>query len=173
MIIPAAKDYSIWLMFKKDEELTLQLIIEKLSKDFNSPSFKPHITLIHGFKDEEEILIKKFSSFSENLSEFRVKVRGINYSDDFYKSLYLEIKKSELLDNLYKKAANFFELSSQESEFLPHISLLYSHIPLQKKQELVKELSKISFESFRVDKISLVKTSGIPFEWEEKLTVLL
>jgi len=134
MNIPSAKDYSIWLMFKKDEELTLQLIIEKLIKDFNSPSFKPHITLIHGFKDEEEILIKKFSSLSENLFEFNVKVCGINYSDDFYKSLYLEIKNLNCWIICIKRQQIFLNCQVKKMNSF-HTSVFYTLISLYKKSK--------------------------------------
>ena len=56
--------YAIWFTFQKDDENLLQDIINKLSKKYNSDSFKPHIT-VYGLVNIE---LDKISKICQNIS---------------------------------------------------------------------------------------------------------
>jgi len=71
--IPEAKGFSIWLMFVKEDELKLQKLIDHLCNEFNSPSFKPHLTLLSKIKNRDN-LIDRFSQLVENLEPFDLNI---------------------------------------------------------------------------------------------------
>lgn len=172
MNIPEAKGYSIWLMFENSDEIKLQTVIDKLSVDYNSYSFKPHLTLFKGIKRSEDLL-DKFSAFVEGITKFEVNVKEIKLSEEFYKSVFLEIEKSDLLVNLFLKAKNLFDGEINPEDFSPHISLFYSHYSTDIKKRIVSDLYNLSFKVLYVNKISLCKTEGIPQDWEEIVSIHL
>lgn len=173
MNIPEAKGYSIWLMFQKDDEILFQSIIDELCKEFNSPLFKPHLTLLAGIEEEEENLFNKFSKIVENLNSFYIKVVDVKYSIEFYKSFFLEIEKDKFLEDLFRKAINIFDLKINSSDFHPHISLLYSNESIEIKALLLERFAGLVDKKIFVNKISLVKTEGIPSNWEELINFQL
>lgn len=172
MNIPKARGYSIWLMFEKSDELELQLIIDQLSSEFNSISFKPHLTLLPGIEHKEN-LMEKFSTLLSEINKFDLVVKDINLSEEFYKSVFLEVEKSEPLVELFSKANELFKAKKELSEFIPHISLLYSDLPADIKKAIADGYRNFKSRKFSVDKVSLVLTEGIPSEWEEIISVQL
>lgn len=169
MEIPVAKGYSIWLMFRKDDEIQLQIIINKLSSEFNSFLFKPHLTLLSGFESNNNLL-KKFSDFVNGLSSFQINIKDIKYSAEFYKSVFLEVEKSDLLISLYLKASKLFRSNSNQSSFYPHISLLYSSGSEEMKMRAVQKFQEFKSGRIFVDKIALVNTEGTPDDWKAIIT---
>lgn len=169
MKIPVAKGFSIWLMFSKDYEIELQLIIDSLSKEFKSFTFKPHLTLIPGFEDKDNLL-KKFADFVEGLSLFELMIKDVKYSNEFYKSLFFEVEKSEILINLFSKACKTFNFNTTQFDFSPHISLLYTNSPLESKKTTALKFQNLIPKKILVDKISLVRTVGLPEDWKELIT---
>lgn len=170
MKIPPAKGYSIWLMFKNEDEIKLQNIINELSEEFSSPLFKPHVTLLSGIETEED-LREKFSKVIENLNSFDIKIKDIKCSEEFYKSLFLEVEIDEYLNSLYLKAVDTFNFELQPLKFQPHISLLYSDNYNSKKNMAAKRIENLKNVKLTVNKIALVRTNGCPSEWRELINI--
>jgi 2'-5' RNA ligase len=172
MEIPQAKGYSIWLLFNQKNEKEFQAIIDQLSTQFNSPKFIPHITLLSGLDGSETELIIKLEQLSQ-LKSFRVKSEKVSYVDEFYRSLFIEIKKSEELKTIFELATKVFNIKSDFNNFLPHISLLYSFEKSEIKKRLIKEYLLNLSEEIKVSRIGLCLTKGKPEDWRIKKIIKL
>lgn len=171
-IIPEAKGFSIWLMFVKEDELKLQKLIDHLCNEFNSPFFKPHLTLLSKIENRDN-LIDRFSQLVENLEPFDLNITGIKYSDEFYKSLYLEIEKNETLNKLFLKAVSLYIGIVNLIDFKPHISLLYTDENYEKKKLVIQKVQELNLIKVKVNRISLIKTEGTPEDWSELISLHL
>ena len=155
--------FAVWYLFDKDDEDYLFKIINDLAEKYDAPSFIPHITA-YGLLDidlktlDDEILetIQKIKSFS-------VETNTINFSDDFWKTLFVEILPSKHLvkinNNLTKNLSQF-----SKYEFLPHISLLYKNMEKNQKQFLTESL--VMKKNFKIIGMGIQQFSENIKEWK-------
>jgi len=165
MEIPAAKGFSIWLMFEKNDEEFFQRIINQFSTELNSPIFIPHITLFAGLEGDELELLEKFDCLSQ-FNSFNVKCKKVFYSNEFYRSVFVEVEKDETLKNFFDSTSTTFNVNSDFEKFFPHISLLYSFEKEEVKTKLINKYLQNYPEKIRVERVGLCKTRGRPYEWE-------
>lgn len=170
MIIPEAKGYSIWLMFDKESELRIKNVIEYLSKEYNTPNFEPHLTLLSKI-ETSNYLFEKFSQLVDGLNSFEVSIQKLNYSDEFYKSVFLEVEKCNSLNDLLLKAKRLFNTEVDFTNFKPHISLIYSYSSIEIKKSIIQKFVELSSLKVKVNKVGLVNTEGTPEKWQELITV--
>lgn len=155
--------FSIWLLFDKEDNDYLDHIIQDLSKQYESPIFIPHIT-VYGLVDAKLETIDKIVLESiKDVKPFLVERNKINYSDDFWKTLFVEIKQNLYLNSINEKLTNGLSKFSNY-EFVPHISLIYKKMNEGKKKSLVKNLNIKN--SFLVTKIAIQGFSENIEDWK-------
>ena len=160
---------SIWLIPEKNAAKKITPIISKLSAVHGSPLFEPHITLIKGIPITKNI-IKNFKIFFNDTYSFDIRSKGINTDIHYFKCIFLEIEKNKDLSELRNKSENFFKVI--ERTYKPHISLLYSDIPLADRKEEARNVS-MDLSKITINKIKLYKTMGKVYSLEELASVSL
>ena len=117
--------YWIWGLIDKKNENIINDIRKKITKNLNSPLFPTHITLSGPIQLEFNSISIALDKFLCNRKKESVTLlyNGLNWKNEQYKFLYLEVDHPELIA-LKKSLDNLFEKDS--SNFLPHISLAYS-----------------------------------------------
>lgn len=165
MEIPEAKGYSIWLLFEKDVEKLLQSLINQFGYVTNSPTFIPHLTLISGLTGNEEDLFEQFEIFSSKVNSFFVRIKKIDFSDNFYRSLFIEIEKNDELRKIYNFASDIFNVKNDYDKFTPHISLLYSFEKAETKKNLIDKYLENLPVTLLINRIGFYRTEGKPSEW--------
>ncbi|MGC8479537.1 MAG: hypothetical protein ACP5M9_02620 [Candidatus Micrarchaeia archaeon] len=165
----SAEGYSIWLIPDKDSSKKITPIISGLSLKYSSLIFEPHITLLKKipFKNDLPELFKKFFS---NENDFYLKSNGIGVDTDFFKCIFLKIEKTKELDLLRKRTEKF--LKFEEVHYNPHLSLLYSNIPMEKRVEEASNLS-LNIDKIHISKVKLYKTTGKIYDWQEIASISL
>ncbi len=165
MNYPSAIGYSIWLEFDIQSTSLIRQIIEDLRSKFKSPLFDPHLTLLPGIEDDENELISNFSHFVMDLNSFPIEIESFDHSDEFYKCVFMKVKKSNVLMDLYSKSKLFLKKGG-DKVFNPHISLIYAYLSVDERAKIVEDLRVYNFNLVEVKKISLVKTIGEPSDWK-------
>ena len=131
--------FAVWYLFDKDDEDYLFEIITNLAKNYNAHSFIPHITAYGLINIDLKILDNEILETIQKIKSFSVETNTINFSDDFWKTLFVEILPNkhlvEINNNITK---NLFQFCKYE--FLPHISLLYKNIEKNQQQFLAESL---------------------------------
>jgi 2'-5' RNA ligase len=162
-----AKGYSIWLIPEKNIFDRLQSLILKLSKRYNTPAFDPHVTLAGGLMGNEEEIIRKTILLADKIYSFNINLSSVLYMDNLQKCLFIEVSGSKELITANENTKNIFKLQ-KDSEFLPHLSLIYGQLPEQEKKEIVKMIGQDQSNlNFKVNKIHLFLTNGDIESWRK------
>ncbi len=155
--------FAIWFLPNEKDANYIEEIINKFSIKFNVPKFKAHLT-IYGLIDLDYDNIKKIVNESiSGLSSFYVFKKGIEQSEDNWKSIFINIENNEKLVLTNKKLHEKFK-KFEKNEFSPHISLLYGKFTKLEKFEILKKL-KIK-NKIKIDRIAILKFSNNVNEWK-------
>lgn len=159
-----AKGYSLWLIPSGNAYNRLENIISELSKQYSAPFFEPHVTLIGGIKDSEENTLSKTSQLANSVRPFRVTLTEVQYLDEYFKSLFIRAKETDELMKANSKARETFNLQN-DSDYMPHLSLMYSNSPTRIKEEIIEKIGKDIAVKFDVKNIHLFSTEGEVGDW--------
>ena len=154
--------FAVWLLLQKSDMNYLGKIIDNLCMKYDSISFLPHITVYGLMNLELSEITRAVKDSIENLKPFKIKNIGIKHSEEFWKTLFIQIKSNPECSMINQKLSEKFSVNSYQ--FSPHISLLYKKISIQQKTEIANSL-KIKNE-FTVDRIAIQKFSKNINEWK-------
>ena len=124
--------YCIWLTF---ESTSLDSIISSLSEKYNTPIFQPHCTIIGRTSISLVRLKAALVGVIGDKKIQNIRVGDIGYSDDFYKSYYLEILENQLLIDIHNNLTIILNVK-ETTKYFPHISLMYSLLKESEKQNI-------------------------------------
>ena len=140
--------YAIWLVFEKNDTFYFSNIIKELSTQYNSQVFEPHITAYGLIDVDLDELDKIVADSIQGEKQFVVEKSKVLYSDDFWKTLFVEFKPNIQFERISKKLTKSLELFSKY-EFKPHVSLIYKKMNQDEQKKLsssmnIKEHFKIT-----------------------------
>ena len=155
--------FAIWYLFDKDDTNYFFEIIKDLAKKHHTPAFIPHITAYGLLDIDLKTLDEKLLEIIQEVKPFTVEKNTIDFSDNFWKTLFVEI-----LPNMHfvKIKNNLIQQFSQltKYEFLPHVSLLYKNMEPNQKQFLVENLD--IKKNFRIAGMGIQQFSKNIEEWK-------
>jgi 2'-5' RNA ligase len=155
--------FAIWFLFDKNDEEYIHHIILNLSKKYKSTVFLPHLTVYGLIEIPLEVIDRIVFKIIKDVKPFSIEKIGINYSDDLWKSLFIEIKQNQYLNKINKKLTNeLFKFSKYE--FLPHVSLIYKKMSEKEKEQLANDLNIKN--SFLISKIGILHFSEKILDWK-------
>ena len=103
--------FGIWFLFDKSDQEYLSQKIEELSNQYNCPIFIPHITA-HGLINENiEEIDKKISNSIKDIKPFFIEKNKLSYSDDFWKTLFIDISPNKNMTKINKNR-NIFSIAT-------------------------------------------------------------
>ena len=132
--------FAVWFTFEKNDEKYLYGIIEKLGKQFDAPIFLPHITA-YGLVDIKIDQLEKIvvSCINEE-KPFIVEKMEISHSDDFWKTVFIEIYPNGQLERINKQLTKSM-CSFGKYKFNPHVSLIYKKMTILQRESLTKSIN--------------------------------
>lgn len=151
--------FSIWIIPPKGIKDKYSDIINKLSQKYKSPSFIPHITLLPILQGNFENIKDRIEKLVLGTKPFKIRLNTISHTDSYYKSLFINVTKSNRLDSLFETFYKSFKkvLVNVDENYMPHLSLMYGNFPEITKTEIIKKLKNANFkEEFIVDRLFLV-----------------
>jgi len=155
--------HAIWLTFSKNDRKYLKKIIDEISEKYHAPKFEPHIT-VYGLVDSKLSLIDNIAKeVTRDHNSFFVNKSEILQSENVWKTVYIELKMNNQLEEIHKNIKKHFERISKY-EFNPHISLIYKILPIEEKIKIIKELD-IKNE-FRISKLVVQKFFSDVEKWK-------
>ncbi len=159
-----AQVYSIWLQPTGEVRAELAGIISRLSREYATPSFEPHVTLIGDLVGQEKELLNRTEQLARRLRPFIVQLGDIGYLDEFYRCLYIRVQEREPVIKANAESRQVF-LRESDAAYMPHLSLVYANMPPAVKEEIIAQIGKTFRQSFPVDRLYLVSTQGETKEW--------
>ncbi|HEX4629828.1 MAG TPA: hypothetical protein VH188_02595 [Chthoniobacterales bacterium] len=140
-----------WLCPAEPERSQLARLIGDLAARFNAPVFEPHVT-IHTTSAERENPVSVFSKMVNGRRPYQLRVRGIDYSNEYTKTLFVQLapdaELAQLSDDLRRAS-----ISPADYQLNPHVSLLYKDMDEETKRGLASSITlpfaEINFSSVK------------------------
>lgn len=158
--------HAIWLRPFGEAAFELRQRIKKLSEQFHTPPFEPHITLLSGLRRGETELTQLSDTLAGSLSPFEVELTELGYRDHYYQSLFIHVKQTPAFINAQNTAEKLFGCKSQEP-YRPHLSLLYGNIPVEEKRKVMNTMRRSFPITFQVHSLLLIQSEGEVKDWKK------
>jgi 2'-5' RNA ligase len=158
--------YSIWIVPPLPERARLSDLIDHLSTEHSTPPFRPHVTVLGDLTSPEREMLSRTSALAMLLTPFTIRLGSVSYSDDYFRSLYVEIEESDELARAHREAARLFGIAAEE-EYLPHLSLMYGQVPVTAKEDIIRSIEADLPDAFDVGRVHMVLSSSLipPRDW--------
>lgn len=151
----------------------LNQVVKSLAKKYNAPVFEPHMTLLGGIQENEEMVVKRTERLVSQLRPFRLTLGKIEFSTTYFQSVFIRVNATACLMEAYIKTQKLFN-KDKDTLFMPHISLMYGNHKMSLREKIAQKI-KLPKLSFAAKSICVYKTlSGAdPKEWKlvEKLVL--
>ena len=157
-----SKGYWIWGQFDAKTTDLINSLYKEINNKLNGPNFDIHLTISGAFNYDEEKQKETFEVISSNFNQIDLQLNGINKTDEFFRSLFIDVAQNEDLNNLKTYIDKNFNINS--FEYYPHISLFYGIEDDAIKNEIIRSFK--TPKSAIMDKISIVKVDEEIKSWE-------
>ena len=145
---------AFWLVPAKPERDLFAELIRILAVELKAPRFEPHLTICSGPDTKAmRAALKKITN-----GAMRLRVRGLSASGDYTKSLFIRFAAAPPLDDLNRQLRRAAELPVRAIRD-PHVSLLYTSMPLSSKKELARTIH-LPFREVIFDSIKVVRCNS-------------
>jgi 2'-5' RNA ligase len=155
--------YATWFVFAEDDTKYISNLIKELSSKYHSQIFKPHITA-YGLVDISlEKLDKIVSDSVQGQKQISLKKSKLDYSDVFWKTLFVEFLPNESLTRINDELTKSLE-SLSKYEFIPHASLIYQKMNSEEQKRLANTLD--IQENFKITGMCIQEFSEDITKWK-------
>jgi len=165
--------YSMWIMPEGQVLDKFSELIIKISDEYRSPKYKPHVTLLGdltGFTRME--VVSKATELAESIEPFAITLTEVKYPasypnnhEVYYRSLYIVAGRTEPLMKANELARKMFGRES-DPPYNPHLSIMYGQFPAETKEEIISKVGREFNVSFEVESIYVWSDKGLPHEWK-------
>lgn len=157
--------YSLWFRPFGEVGFELRQQIKELSRQYHSPMFYPHVTLLGGLTMHKTKLIQLTDTLAHSLAPFTIYLQKAATRSLYFQSLFVQVQKTESLRGAHNIAKELFGCQNKD-EYFPHLSLMYGKQTTNEKQKLLNVMGRSFNMQFDVHNVLLVKTGGDVHEWE-------
>jgi 2'-5' RNA ligase len=159
-----AKGCSLWLMPTDKAYDKFSDLIKRLTEEYNSPLFEPHVTLLGEMTQSDEEVIKRAEQLVRGQRSFPITLRTVDYQDFYFRTLFVRADRSEPLVALHNRAREEFEMQDIPP-YMPHLSLLYGNFSQAVKESIIAAIGREQPAEFMVNSVHLFKTDGEANTW--------
>jgi 2'-5' RNA ligase len=157
-----------WLIPAEPAHSFFHRIINDLARRYDAPVFEPHVTL-HVGADRADSARAALAESAHECRPIELKSLGIQQSDEFVKTLFVQFASSGELRQVNEIIRNAAQDSSQY-ELKPHLSLLYNKMEAAARRELANSIvlpfSEITFDRMKaVGCVSPMQSRSDVEEW--------
>jgi len=157
-----SKGYWIWGQFDINTTDIITSLYQEINNKLNGPNFDIHLTISGPFNYDDETQRETFEVISSKFNEIDLQLKGINQTDEFFRSLFIDVAENENLNDLKNYIDYSFNINA--FQYYPHISLFYGIKDVAIKNEIIKKFKTPNCAI--MDKISIVKVDEEIKSWE-------
>jgi hypothetical protein len=166
------KRYALWLLPDQVGTDSFASLIDDLSNRYKGPRFAPHVTLLGRVTGAEEDLTDGTEHLAQQLRVLTLRPQGIAREAYYFRCFYVKLEPSADLAQAHESAADTFGCDFV-SDYLPHLSLIYGHLPRKEKDELRSEIEPCLPPDFVVNRLQLVHLTVSVADWHAVTTCSL
>lgn len=156
--------FSLWLRPSQNQIEELTIIISKLSHHYGTTPFPPHITLLSGIEIDLDSIIDTCTTITNDYKKFYIPLLGLDFTDLFYRNLYIQAKTSQILLKLYEDFNTHLKIEAEKT-FIPHVSLLYGNISTANKHKIKEKLDQTYADTFHCHRLDIYATNDEIQNW--------
>jgi hypothetical protein len=142
-----------WLIPAEPARSHFRTLIQDLARRFDAPIFEPHVTL-YVTESGNENPAGVLNEALRNIKPPCLSITAINYSDEFTKTLFVELRPNEWLGSL-SRTLRAASASQREYQLNPHLSLIYKTMSPETKVQLANSI-RLPFDEVRFDSVKAV-----------------
>ncbi|WWD16852.1 hypothetical protein CI109_101284 [Kwoniella shandongensis] len=168
--------YALWIVPSESQTPSYQSLISHLaSLEPSSPSFNPHITLLHPIPlstplDEIHSTLRqaidRASTKSGSMTDKPLTLGKAQSGEKYYQSVLAPVEPTPSLLALREEVQSAFRLTGLK-EYFPHLSLLYGDLTKERRDELALIANEKGFEKeVEVKEVVIVRSVGSAEEWK-------
>jgi 2'-5' RNA ligase len=151
--VQANEILTYWLIPAEPARSYFRSLISDLALRLDAPVFEPHVTLyVTSAADEHPAAV--LQSALTNLEPIRLSIVGLDCSDKFTKTLYVQFEPSPALRRVNEKL-RAASVSPREYELNPHLSLIYKRMTPEAKGQIIDSLH-LAFADVDFDSVKAV-----------------
>jgi 2'-5' RNA ligase len=164
--------YALWLLLPGEARERYAALIELLARQYATPRFEPHITLLGDLTGEEAALAEQTRALARELEPFELRLLEAGYEDETYRCLYIYTAVSRALEYARERARERFGRRI-ETGFVPHLSLVYGALDEDEKERILDRIGRYFDETVTIREIALYAIEGRPEQWRSVVRVPL
>ena len=153
-VLPRGIVIAYWLIPAEPAHSFFQGAINDLARRYDAPLFEPHVT-IHVGANHIDVAEHALSKAARECQSITVKALGIDHSDEFIKTLFVQFALNTNLQQLNAIVRSAAEDSS-DYKLNPHLSLLYKKITPVVRSELADSIN-VPFSEVVFDTLQAVR----------------
>jgi 2'-5' RNA ligase len=164
--------YHLWLKPSGKVFDILVKTIADLGLAYQAPFFEPHVTLLSDLPGTEEEISVQTAQLGTSLRPIDIQLTEPAYGDQYFQCVFLKVQETPAMMNAHERARRLFVKDA--APYRPHLSLLYGHYSIERKDRIAATLPESLRLSFTVDTFDLIRAqSEDPKDWITILTVPL
>ena len=160
--------YSIWIIPPEPIYSQLKNIIDQLARDYNGPTFEPHMTLLGNIDKDLSEIESKARKLATNIDKLELSLGPISFSTTYFQSVFVRVNSTAKLMQLNLEAKKLFGMDN--NVFMPHISLLYGDHSMTAREEAASKV-QLPQSSFVVNEFIITPATSDPSEWKHYATI--
>ena len=124
-------------------------VIARLAAEHAAPVFAPHVTMAGVAECSPDAAALVLGRLVAGVPPFEVTLTGVGYEPEFFRSLYLRAEPPAVLTALHEAGERAWDLNP--APYRPHLSLLYSQLPEERKPAIADALGLALPVTIRID----------------------
>lgn len=156
--------FLLWLLPPDSVHDRFGALIRALSRRLGTSAFSPHLTLTGSVDLPEREIASRAAALAANLPPPRIHLTRIEWSDAFYRCLFVRAETTAALRAAHRTASACFG-RSPDPAFMPHLSLVYGSIPTAEKERIAAEIGPAASATFMADRLGICFADGPPERW--------
>jgi len=158
--------YALWMKPSGEIFEALFRTIRKLADDLATVVFDPHMTLLANLGGSEQEIRRRSEELAGRIKPFRVFLTEPSYREEYFRCLFMRVEETPSVMSANALAQRIFKRPNEIYE--PHVSLVYGHLPEERKKLIIQDLPKNVETDFQAKTIYVIKAdSSHPRDWHE------
>lgn len=156
---------ALWLVPEEPMFGLLVGRISQLSRQYSTPCFDPHVTLLSRITGKEKDLLAKAASLAGVLKRMQVELGGVGYLDEYFRCMFIRVAPTPPIVEANRVAREAFQLRD-EPDYMPHLSLVYGNLRIEEKKKIAEASTFLSGQIIALHNLCLYSVSGPPHQWK-------
>ncbi len=149
--------YSVWIVPPEPVFSKFSKLIDSLAMEVGTNRFVPHVTLVGGIRLKSAAVLGLVRSLSKELRPYVVSLEQVDYSDEFFRSLFVRVECTPDVKHAYDRASGALA-TARPGRYEPHLSLMYGRVSSRVKMGLIERIGSPMNDSFLAESACVYET---------------